>query len=166
MVVFMGVLALLAIYFLGAPSKTYISDMGDVYLKPIIIQLSSPDITNVDYPRPIRVEYLGDQISNLKEIAFILFFILFFQLSTYLAMRGKPSFINFKPFIAILSISALIWTGMFYAIGYEFWKILLVASITVPLAPLVWQAFNVYRVKLKLEGGLEKWGGFTEDRLN
>ena len=166
MVVFMGVLALLAIYFLGAPSKTYVSDMGDVYLKPIIIQLTSPDITNVEYTRPIRGEYLGDQISNLKEIAFILFFILFFQLSTYLAMRGKPSFINFKPFIAILSISALIWTGMFYAIGYEFWKILLVASITVPLAPLVWQAFNVYRVKLKLEGGLEKWGGFTEDRLN
>ena len=40
-----------------------------------------------------------------------------------------------------------------------------IASIGVVSAPLVWQAFSVYRVKLKSQEGLEKWGGLSDDRV-
>lgn len=166
MIVFLGIIALLAVYFLGSPSNSFISDLGTTYFKPIIREFPPINLENIKYLKPIRGTYMGESISDLKEISMVIFFILFFQLATYLAMRGNPSFKNFKPYISILVISSLLWTSMFYAIGYQFWKILLIVSVTVPLAPLVWQAFNVYRVKLKLEGGLEKWGGFTENRLN
>ena len=43
---------------------------------------------------------------------------------------------------------------------------ILIASIGILTAPLVWQAFNVYRIKLKSEEGLEKWGGLSDDRQN
>ena len=43
---------------------------------------------------------------------------------------------------------------------------LLITSVGILSAPLVWQAFSVYKVKLKSQEGLEKWGGLTEDRTN
>ena len=55
---------------------------------------------------------------------------------------------------------------LFYGIGFPYWKMILIASIGILTAPLVWQAFNVYRVKLKSEEGLEKWGGLSDDRQN
>ena len=79
-------------------------------------------------------------------------------------MQGRISFSRFKPYIAILSITALTWSALFYAIGYPYWKMILVTAIGVAISPLVWQAFNVYKIKLKSQEGLEKWGGLSEER--
>ena len=62
-----------------------------------------------------------------------------------------------------MGIGALTWSALFYGIGYSFWKMLIVTFIGVVTAPLIWQAFNVYKIKLKSQEGLEKWGGLSDD---
>jgi hypothetical protein len=79
-------------------------------------------------------------------------------------MRGRINFSTFKPYIPILSIGALTWSAMFFAIGYPYWKMILITAIGIAISPLIWQAFSVYKVKLKSQEGLEKWGGLSEDR--
>jgi len=81
-------------------------------------------------------------------------------------LQGKVTYKRFKPYIPLLSIAALTWSALFYGVGYPFWKMLLITSVGILSAPLVWQAFSVYKVKLKSQEGLEKWGGLTEDRTN
>ena len=163
-IVFLGLLAILGIYFLGSPSGIMISDDGSKYFSPIITELSIGDTSSVKYNEPIRGEFLGENITLLKETGLIIFAIFVFQFFTYLTLQGKISYQRFKRYIPILSIAALTWSSLFYGVGYPFWKMFLITVITILSAPLVWQAFSVYKVKLKSQEGLEKWGGLSEDR--
>lgn len=70
-------------------------------------------------------------------------------------MGAKISFARFRPYIAILSIAALTWSAMFFAIGYPYWKMILITAIGIAISPLIWQAFGVYKIKLKSQEGLE-----------
>ena len=80
-----------------------------------------------------------------------------FQFFTYLTLQGRVTYARFKSYIPLLSIAALTWSALFYGVGYPFWKMLLITSAGILSAPLVWQAFSVYKVKLKSQEGLEKW---------
>ena len=163
-IIFLGLMAIIAVYFLASPSGTIISDDGSKYYSPIITELIVGDTSTVSYTRPIRGEFISENISWLKEAALIIFAIFIFQFFTYLTMRGRISFSIFKPYIPILSIGALTWSAMFFAIGYPYWKMILITAVGIAISPLIWQAFSVYKVKLKSQEGLEKWGGLSEDR--
>ena len=165
-IVFVGLMSLVAIYFLASPSGIIISDDGTKFFEPIITELGIIDTSSITYQRPIRGEYIPENTTLLKEIALTVFAIFVFQFFTYLTMRGQMSYKKLRPYIPILSIGAITWSALFYGIGFPYWKIILIASIGILTAPLVWQAFNVYRVKLKSEEGLEKWGGLSDDRQN
>ncbi|MDA9162738.1 ABC transporter permease [Alphaproteobacteria bacterium] len=165
-IVFIGLMSLVAIYFLASPSGIIISDDGTKFFEPIITELGIIDTSSITYQRPIRGEYIPENTTLLKEIALTVFAIFVFQFFTYLTMRGQMSYKKLRPYIPILSIGAITWSALFYGIGFPYWKIILIASIGILTAPLVWQAFNVYRVKLKSEEGLEKWGGLSDDRQN
>ena len=163
-IVFLGLLAIIAVYFLASPSGTIISDDGSRYYSPIITELIVGDTSSVSYNSPTRGVFISENISWLKEAALIIFAIFIFQFFTYLTMRGRINFSTFKPYIPILSIGALTWSAMFFAIGYPYWKMILITAIGIAISPLIWQAFSVYKVKLKSQEGLEKWGGLSEDR--
>ena len=163
-IVFLGLLAIIAVYFLASPSGTIISDDGSRYYSPIITELIVGDTSSVSYNSPTRGVFISENISWLKEAALIIFAIFIFQFFTYLTMRGRINFSTFKPYIPILSIGALTWSAMFFAIGYPYWKMILRTAIGIAISPLIWQAFSVYKVKLKSQEGLEKWGGLSEDR--
>ena len=163
-IIFLGLLAIIAVYFLASPSGTIISDDGSRYYSPIITELIVGDTSSVFYTSPTRGEFISENISWLKEAALIIFAIFIFQFFTYLTMRGRISFSIFKPYIPILSIGALTWSAMFFAIGYPYWKMILITAVGIAISPLIWQAFSVYKVKLKSQEGLEKWGGLSEDR--
>jgi len=163
-IVFLGILAILGIYFLASPSGVIITDDGSKYYSPIITEMLIGDTSSVNYARPVRGEFVTDNITWLKEAALIIFAIFVFQFFTYLTMQGRISFRRFKPYIAILSIAALTWSALFFAIGYPYWKMILITGIGIAISPLVWQAFSVYKIKLKSQEGLEKWGGLSEDR--
>ena len=159
-------MSLVAIYFLASPSGVIISDDGTKFFEPIITELGIIDTSSVKYQRPIRGEFIPENTTLLKEIALTVFAIFVFQFFTYLTMRGQMSYKKLRPYIPILSLGAITWSALFYGIGFPYWKMILIASIGILTAPLVWQAFNVYRVKLKSEEGLEKWGGLSDDRQN
>jgi len=163
-IVFLGILAILAIYFLASPSGVILTDDGSKYYQPIITELVVGDTSSINYARPIRGEFIFDNVTWLKEAALIIFAIFVFQFFTFLTMQGRITFSRFKPYIAILSIAALIWSALFFAIGYPYWKMILIVAIGVAISPLIWQAFNIYKIKLKSQEGLEKWGGLSEDR--
>ena len=163
-IIFLGILAILAVYFLASPSGTIITDDGSKFYSPIITELIVGDTSLVNYTRPIRGEFITSDVTWLKEAALIIFAIFVFQFFTYLTMGAKISFARFRPYIAILSIAALTWSAMFFAIGYPDWKMMLLPAIGIAISPLIWQAFGVYKIKLKSQEGLEKWGGLSEDR--
>ena len=163
-IIFLGLLAIIAVYFLASPSGTIISDDGSRYYSPIITELIVGDTSSVFYTSPTRGEFISENISWLKEAALIIFAIFIFQFFTYLTLRGRINFSSFKPYIPILSIGALTWSAMFFAIGYPYWKMILITAVGIAISPLIWQAFSVYKVKLKSQEGLEKWGGLSEDR--
>lgn len=163
-IIFLGVLAILAVYFLASPSGTIITDDGSKFYSPIITELIVGDTSSINYTRPIRGEFITSDVTWLKEAALIIFAIFVFQFFTYLTMGAKISFARFRPYIAILSIAALTWSAMFFAIGYPYWKMILITAIGIAISPLIWQAFGVYKIKLKSQEGLEKWGGLSEDR--
>ena len=163
-IIFLSVLAILAVYFLASPSGTIITDDGSKFYSPIITELIVGDTSSINYTRPIRGEFITSDVTWLKEAALIIFAIFVFQFFTYLTMGAKISFARFRPYIAILSIAALTWSAMFFAIGYPYWKMILITAIGIAISPLIWQAFGVYKIKLKSQEGLEKWGGLSEDR--
>ena len=117
-IIFLGVLAILAVYFLASPSGTIITDDGSKFYSPIITELIVGDTSSINYTRPIRGEFITSDVTWLKEAALIIFAIFVFQFFTYLTMGAKISFARFRPYIAILSIAALTWSAMFFAIGY------------------------------------------------
>ena len=155
--------ALTSVYFLASPSGVIISDDGTKYYTPIITELNIGDTSSVKYQKPIRGSLINENLTFLKETALIIFAIFVFQFFTYLTLRGQISYKKLRPYIPILGIGALTWSALFYGIGYSFWKMLIVTFIGVVTAPLIWQAFNVYKIKLKSQEGLEKWGGLSDD---
>ena len=119
-IIFLGILSLLAVYFLASPSGTMISDDGTKFFDPIITELNVGDISGVNYPSFIRGDLDLSKISILKETALIIFFVFIFQFFTYLTLRGNISYKSIKTYIPILSMAALVWSSLFYGIGYPF----------------------------------------------
>ena len=83
-IIFLGVLAILAVYFLASPSGTIITDDGSKFYSPIITELIVGDTSSINYTRPIRGEFITSDVTWLKEAALIIFAIFVFQFFTYL----------------------------------------------------------------------------------
>ena len=83
--------------------------------------------------------------------------IFIFQYFVFLAMKKNISFKSFSPFLYIVIFAGLLWSLMFYAVGYSFYKIILIICIGTPITPLVWQFFGVYLNKLSRDRKLSQW---------
>ena len=62
-IVFLGILAILAIYFLASPSGVILTDDGSKYYQPIITELVVGDTSSINYARPIRGEFIFDNVT-------------------------------------------------------------------------------------------------------
>jgi hypothetical protein len=72
-------------------------------------------------------------------------------------MNHKNNYKSFSPLIYIVIAASLLWSVIFYSIGYSFYKILIVYVVGIPITPLVWQFMGVYVEKLSRDQQLSQW---------
>ena len=148
-----SVLAILAVYFLAG--NTNMSTDPTLYQSQIITELQIADLSQVAYGEPVR--HFNPSISSVSQIAYSAFVIFLFQYFVFIAMKQENRFNRFAPFMYIVICAGLLWSAMFYAVGYPLYKIVVVLIIGLPITPLVWQFFGVYLKKLARDRQLNQW---------
>ncbi len=149
-----GILAILATYFVGG--NTFISNDASLYQSQIISELNIGDLSQVKYEGPKRFFYEIIR-SGYSQIAFSILAVFLLQYFLFLNMNHKASYKRFAPYMYIVIFAALLWSAIFYSIGYSFYKIIAVFAIGIPLTPLVWQFMSVYREKIARDRQLSQW---------
>jgi len=149
----LSVLAILAVYFLAG--NTNISNDPTLYQSQIISELQIGDLSQVAYGEPVR--HFNPSISTLAQFAYSAVVIFLFQYFVFIAMNQENRFNRFAPFMYIVICAGLLWSAMFYAVGYPLYKILTILIVGLPITPLVWQFFGVYLKKLARDRQLSQW---------
>jgi len=150
----LGVLAILFTYFVGG--NTFISDDPSLYQPQIITELNIGDISQIKYQEPKRFFYETIR-TGYAQFAFSILAIFLLQYFLFLNMGHKGSYKRFAPYMYIVIFAGLLWSAMFYSVGYSFYKIIAVFVIGVPLTPLVWQFMRIYREKIARDRQLSQW---------
>jgi len=149
-----GVLAILATYFVGG--NTFIPNDPNLYQPQIISDLNIGDVSQIKYEEPQRFFYEITR-SGYSQIAFSILAVFLVQYFLFLNMGHKGSYKRFAPYMYIVIFAALLWSAIFYSVGYSFYKIIAVFIIGIPLTPLVWQFMRVYREKIARDSQLTQW---------
>ena len=149
-----GVLAILATYFVGG--NTFIPNDPSLYQPKIISELNIGDLSQVKYEEPKRLFYESIR-SGYSQIAFSILAIFLLQYFVFLNMGSKASYKRFAPYMYIVIFAGLLWSALFYSVGYSIYKIIAVFVIGVPLTPLVWQFMRIYREKIARDNQLSQW---------
>jgi len=149
-----GVLAILATYFVGG--NIFIPNDPNLYQPQIISELNIGDVSQMKYEGPQRFFYEILR-SGYSQIAFSILAVFLVQYFLFLNMGHKGSYKRFAPYMYIVIFAALLWSAIFYSVGYSFYKIIAVFIIGIPLTPLVWQFMRVYREKIARDSQLSQW---------
>ncbi len=149
-----GVLAIISTYFIGG--NTFIPDDPTLYQPRIISELNIGDLSQVKYEGTKRIFY-ETATSGYSQFAFSILAVFLLQYFLFLNMGEKASYKRFAPYIYIITIAALLWSSIFYSVGYSFYKILAVFVIGIPITPLVWQFMSIYKEKNARDKQLSQW---------
>jgi len=149
-----GVLAILATYFIGG--NTFVPNDPSLYQGRIITELNIGDLSNVKYEGPKRFFYEAIR-PEYTQFAFSILAVFLLQYFLFLNMGHKGSYKRFAPYMYIVIFACLLWSAIFYSVGYSLYKILLVFVIGIPITPLVWQFMRVYREKIARDNKLSQW---------
>ena len=149
-----GILAILATYFVGG--NTFIPNDPSLYQPKIISELNIGDLSQVKYEEPKRLFYESIR-SGYSQIAFSILAIFLLQYFVFLNMGSKASYKRFAPYMYIVIFAGLLWSALFYSVGYSIYKIIAVFVIGVPLTPLVWQFMRIYKEKIARDNQLSQW---------
>ena len=149
-----GVLAILATYFIGG--NTFVPNDPSLYQARIITELNIGDLSNVKYEGPKRFFYEAIR-PEYTQFAFSILVVFLLQYFLFLNMGHKGSYKRFAPYMYIVIFACLLWSAIFYSVGYSLYKILLVFVIGIPITPLVWQFMRVYREKIARDNKLSQW---------
>jgi len=150
----LGVLAILFTYFAGG--NTFIPDDTSLYQPQIISELNIGDMSQVKYEEPKRFFYETIR-TGYAQFAFSILAVFLLQYFLFLNMGHKGSYKRFAPYMYIVIFAGLLWSAIFYSVGYSFYKIIAVFVIGVPLTPLVWQFMRIYREKIARDSQLSQW---------
>jgi len=150
----LGVLAILFTYFVGG--NTFIPDDPSLYQPQIISELNIGDMSQVKYEEPKRFFY-ESLTSGFAQVAYSIVVVFLLQYFLFLNMGHKGSYKRFAPYMYIVIFAGLLWSAIFYSVGYSFYKIIAVFVIGVPLTPLVWQFMRIYREKIARDRQLSQW---------
>ena len=132
----LGVLAILATYFVGG--NTFIPNDPSLYQPQIISELNIGDLSQIKHTGPKRFFY-ESLTSGFAQVAYSIVVVFLLQYFLFLNMGHKASYKRFAPYMYIVIFAGLLWSAIFYSVGYSFYKIIAVFVIGVPLTPLVWQ---------------------------
>ena len=150
-----SILAILAVYFVGGNTFNVETDVS-FYQPQIISDINVGDLSAVTYGEPKR--FFGESLtSGYAQFAYSILFVFLFQFFTFIAMNHKNNYKSFSPLIYIVIAASLLWSVIFYSIGYSFYKILIVYVVGIPITPLVWQFMGVYVEKLSRDQQLSQW---------
>jgi len=149
-----GVLAILATYFIGG--NTFVPNDTSLYQSRIITELNIGDLSNINYEGPKRFFYNVTR-PEYTQFAFSILAVFLLQYFLFLNMGHKGSYKRFAPYMYIVIFACLLWSSIFYSVGYSLYKILLVFVIGIPITPLVWQFMRVYREKIARDNKLSQW---------
>ena len=149
-----GVLAILATYFVGG--NTFVPNDPNLYQPQIISELNIGDVSQIKYDEPQRFFYEIIR-SGYSQIAFSILAVFLVQYFLFLNMGHKGSYKRFAPYMYIVIFATLLWSAIFYSVGYSFYKIIAVFVIGVPVTPLVWQFMRIYREKIARDSQLTQW---------
>ena len=149
-----GIFAILATYFIGG--NTFIPNDPSLYQARIITELNIGDLSNVKYGSPKRFFYEVIR-PEYTQFAFSILAVFLLQYFLFLNMGHKGSYKRFAPYMYIVIFACLLWSAVFYSVGYSLYKILLVFVIGIPITPLVWQFMRVYREKIARDNKLSQW---------
>ena len=149
-----GVLAIIATYFVGG--NTFVSDDPLLYQPRIISELNIGDLSQIKYEATKRFFYESVS-SGYSQIAFSILAVFLLQYFLFLNMGQKASYKRFAPYMYIVIFAGLLWSAIFYSVGYSFYKIIAVFIIGIPLTPLVWQFMSIYRERVARDNQLSQW---------
>ncbi len=149
-----GILAILATYFIGG--NTFTPNDPSLYQAKIISELNIGDLTQIKYEGTKRFFYETVN-SGYSQVAFSILIVFLLQYFLFLNMGQKASYKRFAPYMYIVICAALLWSAIFYSVGYSFYKILVVFIIGIPITPLVWQFMNIYRETTARDRQLSQW---------
>ena len=149
-----GVLAIISTYFIGG--NTFIPSDTTIYQPRIISELNIGDLSQIKYEATKRFFYETVN-SGYSQVAFSILAVFLVQYFLFLNMGQKASYKRFAPYMYIVIFAGLLWSGIFYSVGYSFYKIIAVFIIGIPLTPLVWQFMAIYREKIARDNKLSQW---------
>jgi len=150
----LGILAILATYFIGG--NTFIHDDPSLYQPQIISELNIGDMSQIKYEEPKRFFY-ETIMTGYAQFAFSILAVFLVQYFLFLNMGYKGSYKRFAPYMYIVIFAGILWSAIFYSVGYSFYKIIAVFIIGIPLTPLVWQFMRIYREKIARDSQLSQW---------
>tara|TARA_E500000331_G_scaffold78012_1_gene73546 strand:- start:1701 stop:4028 length:2328 start_codon:yes stop_codon:yes gene_type:complete len=149
-----GILAILATYFIGG--NTFIPNDPLLYQTRIISELNIGDLSQIKFEGPKRLFY-ETKSSGYSQFAFSILVVFILQYFLFLNMGQKASYKRFAPYMYIVIFAGLLWSAIFYSVGYSIYKIMAVFIIGIPLTPLVWQFMKIYREKIARDNQLSQW---------
>jgi hypothetical protein len=147
-------LAILATYFVGG--NTFIPNDPSLYQPQIISELNIGDLSQIKHTGPKRFFY-ESLTSGFAQVAYSIVVVFLLQYFLFLNMGHKASYKRFAPYMYIVIFAGLLWSAIFYSVGYSFYKIIAVFVIGVPLTPLVWQFMTIYGEKIARDRQLSQW---------
>jgi len=156
----LGLLALLSVYFLSTARDAQSPQSQVTYAAPVFtIESTAPAESKVAEPVVLqRTVAQTPSMSTYSKIAYSAFAIVLLHIFLYIAM-GAVSFRRFWQLWQIPVFAALLWGGLFFAVGLPLWHIVAVIIVAVFGAPNVMHIISTYLVKQRRDRPISQWTG-------
>lgn len=156
----LGLLALLSVYFLSTAKDASVPQPQVTYAAPVFtIESNVPAESKVTEPVVLqRTVAQTPSMSTYSKIAYSAFVIVLLHIFLYIAM-GVVSFRRFWQLWQIPVFAALLWGGLFFAVGVPLWHIVAVIIVAIFAAPNVMHIISTYLVKQRRDRSISQWTG-------
>jgi len=170
-IVLIGSLAVISVYFFTAPeveqdSET-VAQIERQYASPVFatgnnlsveLNKTTTATTDLTFAAPVRVNVGEPGMAAFTQVAYGAFIIVLLHVFLYIAM-SHISFSSFWKLWPIPIFSALLWGGLFYAVGVPLWQIVAIIAIAALLAPNSLHIISTYYIKQGRDKSISQWGG-------
>jgi len=156
----LGALALLSVYFLSS-TKDNTTDQNQVTYAAPVFTIAKATAADSKVPETVALKRTIAQTSSMStysQVAYSAFIIVLLHVFLFIAMGGV-SFRKFWQHWQIPVFAALLWSGLFFAVGVALWHIVVVLIVAVFAAPNVMHIISTYLVKQRRDSSISQWSG-------
>ena len=170
-IILIGSLAVISVYFFTTPNTDRTSETTTLteqqYAPSIFTAVSSlsndqtmaiTKSASDPIAGPARVNVDQPGMAAFTQVAYGAFIIVMLHVFLYIAM-SDISFRSFWTLWPIPIFSALLWGGLFYAVGVPLWQIITIIAIAAVLAPNSLHIIITYYIKQGRDKSISQWGG-------